>query len=149
MQWPYMIVALVSGMALACQVGFNTGLRVRTSNPIIAALISFLIGTACIAVLMVIRRPQWPTREHILNGPRWMWLGGVVGAIYVGTSAAFASKLTAAGWLSLVVTGQILASLILDHYGLLGFAKIPLTAPRVLGAMLLLAGVYLVVRAKG
>ena len=146
MNWPYVIVALVSGAALACQVGFNSGLRVRMGNPIIAALVSFLIGTACLIVLLIIQRPSWPPRETFLRGPSWIWLGGVVGAVYVASAAAFASKLSAAGWLSLIVTGQILGSLVLDHYGLIGYPKVALTPARILGVFLLLTGVVLVVR---
>ncbi len=149
MNWPYVIVALVSGAALACQVGFNTGLRSRMGNPLTAALVSFLIGTACLVLLLLVQRPSWPDRETLLKSPSWIWLGGVVGAIYVAASAAFASRLGAAGWLSLIVTGQIFASLVLDHYGLIGFPKVPLTPWKLVGAGLLLAGVIIVVRSKG
>lgn len=149
MNWPYVVVALVSGVALACQVGFNTGLRSRMGSPIVAALVSFLIGTGCLIVLMFIQRPAWPDRASLVRAPWWIWMGGVVGAVYVASAAAFASKLSAAGWLSLIVTGQIVASLVLDHYGFIGYPRVPITPWRVFGAVLLLAGVVIVVRSKG
>jgi transporter family-2 protein len=75
-----------------------------------------------------------------------MWLGGLTGVIYVVSSAALAARLGSAGWLSLVIAGQIVASLLLDHFGLVGFDARPVNALRVAGAFLLLAGVYLVLK---
>ena len=49
-------------------------------------------------------------------------------------------------WLGLVVTGQILASLAMDHFGLVGFEPSPIDGPKLLGVILLLAGVALVLR---
>jgi transporter family-2 protein len=64
----------------------------------------------------------------------------------VASAAAFAGRLGAAPWVALVVTGQIAASLLLDHYGLVGFARHPFNAWRGLGAILLVLGVVLVLR---
>jgi transporter family-2 protein len=55
-------------------------------------------------------------------------------------------RLGAAAFLSLVVLGQLAASLILDHFGWLGFAQHSISLSRLAGAGLLIAGVLLVAR---
>ena len=94
----------------------------------------------------MVSRPPLPDRSSLVRGPWWIWVGGLVGACYVASAASFASKLGAAPWLGLIVTGQVLASLLMDHFGLLGFPTHPLSTGRFLGVALLIAGVTLVVR---
>lgn len=138
--------ALLSGAALAFQVGFNNGLRARVGHPMIAALISFGVGMVALAAYVAAARPAVPGVRELARAPWWIWMGGLVGAVYVACAAAFAARLGAAGWLALVVAGQILTSLAMDHFGLVGFERQPITAARLVGAALLLAGVALVLR---
>ncbi len=144
MKFVLALVALLSGMALTSQVGMNNALRSRMGHPLLAAITSFGVGTIVLALYIAATRPGWPDRRSLMNGPWWMWIGGVVGAAYVASAAAFSARLGAAAWFGLIVTGQVLASLMLDHYGLLGFPRRPLNPARFLGALLLLAGVILV-----
>ena len=64
----------------------------------------------------------------------------------MASAALFAPRLGAAGWLGLIVTGQVIASLVLDHFGMVGFAIHPVNAWRLLGGALLVAGVLIVLR---
>ena len=73
-----------------------------------------------------------------------MWCGGLVGAFYVAASSVYASRLGAAAWFGLIVTGQVAASMLMDHYGLLGFPRRPINVVRLGGSALLLIGVALV-----
>lgn len=139
-------IALCSGVALAVQVGANSSLRARMGSPLLAALTSFGIGTVVLLVFLAVAWPSRPDGRSLREAPWWAWTGGVLGAVYVACAATFAPRLGAAGWLGLIVTGQILASLALDHYGLVGFPLHPINPWRILGAVLLLAGVTLVLR---
>lgn len=144
MKYGPILIALSSGAALAVQVGMNNTLRAKTGHPLIAAWMSFAIGTAALTIYLAILRPTWPDRSSFANAPWWIWGGGLVGAVYIACAAAFAGRLGAAAWLGLIVTGQIAASLTLDHFGLVGFARKPITTTKIFGAMLLLAGVVIV-----
>lgn len=139
-------IALLSGVALAVQVGMNNGLRAKVGHPVVAAWLSFAIGTTAISLFLIATQRGLPARSAISTVPWWAWGGGLVGALYVGASAAFASRLGAAAWLGLIVTGQIVASLVLDHFGLVGFPRRPISPTKLLGAVVLLAGVALVLR---
>lgn len=140
------LAALLSGAALAVQVGLNGELRIRTRSPLLAATISFATGTVILLGVLGVLRPELPDRTALAASPWWVWVGGLVGAGYVTAAAAFAPRLGAAPWLGLIVTGQILMSLVLDHFGLVGFPTHPLTVTRLVGAILLLCGVVLVLR---
>ena len=144
MRFGPVMIALASGAALAIQVGMNNTLRARVGHPILAAWISFVIGTTALTLYLLLARPAWPDRLRPSEAPWWMFGGGLVGAVYVASSATFASRLGAAAWLGLIVSGQILASLALDHFGLVGFSKRPVTLLKISGVLLLLAGVAMV-----
>src|SRR5438309_1080144 len=93
------------------------------------------------------RHPRRRTRDRggsLRDGPSTR--GGVVGAAYLMSTVTFSGKLGAAGWLGVVVAGQVLASVVLDHFGLVGFAVHPATPWRLVGVGLLLAGAAIVLR---
>jgi transporter family-2 protein len=140
------LIALLAGAGLALQVGLNTVLKNRVGHPIHAAFISFGTGTLALAVMAWFVRSDLAPPSHMARGPWWMWLGGLVGTVYVASSAALAYRIGSAGWLGLIITGQILASLFLDHFGLVGFDAHPVNGYRLAGAALLLLGVFLVLR---
>jgi transporter family-2 protein len=137
------VIALVVGAGLAAQVGFNGGLKARVGHPTPAALISFATGTIALIAYGLATRTFGPF-DGALGGPWWIWMGGLVGAVYVVSAAAYGPRLGAAAWMGLVIAGQVLASLAFDHFGMLEFAVHPLNAGRVVGAVLLLAGVVMV-----
>ena len=146
MKWVYAGIAMLAGAGLACQVGCNSMLRSRFGHPIPAAATNFLVGFLALLATGLALGIAPPGAREAAGVPWWAWLGGLIGAGYVGGSAAFATRLGAAGWLGAVVAGQIGASLLIDHFGLLGFPARPLDLPRVVGIFLLLAGMALVLR---
>ncbi len=144
--WLYAGLALLSGAALAVQVGMNNGLKARMGHPLPAATTSFATGTLALLGFALLLRPPWPRASGLSGTPWWAWLGGVVGASYITVTVTYSGRLGAARWLGLVVTGQILTSVVLDHYGLVGFQAHSLTAWRAVGVALLLAGAAIVLR---
>src|SRR5215469_2730639 len=76
----------------------------------------------------------------------WTWLGGLLGAYYVIWTVIAGPRLGAATLLALVVLGQLSCSLLVDHFGWLGFPLHPLSVTRLAGAALLFGGVLLITR---
>ena len=146
MTWLYAGLALLSGAALAVQVGLNNGLRERMGHPVPAAFTSFATGTLALLAFGLAIRPAWPRASSLAASPWWTWLGGVVGAAYIMATVTFSNRLGAAGWLGVVVTGQVLTSVLLDHFGLVGFEAHPVGPWRLIGVCLLLAGATIVLR---
>ena len=140
------LLGLGVGIGLVVQVGMNSTLRALLGSPIVAALISFLVGSLALALYVGVTRTPLPVRAQLASVPPWAWLGGVLGAFYVASSVIVGPRLGAATLLALVVLGQLGTSLVVDHFGWLGFAHHPLTVVRLFGAALLFGGVLLITR---
>lgn len=142
----YVLLAVAAGVLLPIQVGVNSTLRQGIGSPIVAALISFAVGTACLLAYALATRVAWPTTQMLAKLPVWAWLGGALGAYFVATTILVAPKLGAANLVCLTIAAQLVASLLLDHYGLIGFAQHGINAARVAGALLLIAGTVMIVK---
>ena len=88
----------------------------------------------------------WPSLSSVAGTPWWGWLGGALGAIYAVTTVLLARELGAAPLTALVVTGQLLCSVVLDHFGWVGFTEHAAGAGRILGCLLMMAGFFLIAR---
>ncbi|HSD16393.1 MAG TPA: DMT family transporter [Thermomonas sp.] len=138
-----MLVAILIGAVLPLQGLINARLGTHLGGPVAAAFVSFLVGTVMLgAYLLATRTPI--LLQGSLKLPAWVWAGGVFGAIYVACFTLLVPRVGAAGMICLAVLGQVTASLLLDQFGILQAPK-PVDAVRLIGALLVLAGVVLVV----
>ena len=144
MQSVFMLIAFLVGAGLVIQVGLNMAVSRALGGAVYGTLANFLIGTTAIAVFMLLTRQSWPAREAFASVPAWAWLGGLFGALYVGVATFAGPRLGALLLLALTVAGQMLASVIVDHFGLLGFPQHPVSLGRVVGIVLLISGIWLV-----
>ena len=136
--------SLAIGCSLASQAGVNSQLRLAVNSPIQAAFLSFFIGTVILGSLSLLQGNSWFKSGSVANIPWWAWLGGAFGAFNIAMSVFLAPKMGALTLAVSVVCGQVVASLVLDQNGWLGYPKIELSLPRVLGALLIVGGVILV-----
>lgn len=145
MTW-LLALALAVGFLLPLQAGVNSSLRVHLGHPLWAALVSFTGGVLAILAVLLLARPPLPTVDAATRAVWWQWLGGVLGALYVTSAIVLAPRIGAAALVLTVLAGQVISSLLLDHYGLIGYPRIPLTPGRAAGAALVVIGVLLVQR---
>lgn len=141
----YLVTALI-GVALAMQVGLNSIVRVHVGSAAGAALINFIVGTIALAAALVLMRSPIPSTAQLGGIPWWGWLAGLAGASYVAGSAVLGPLIGGAAFIALIVAGQMTGALLLDHYGALGFPERPVTAVRLAGVALVVAGVVLLTR---
>jgi transporter family-2 protein len=118
----------------------------RTVGGLQAATFSFVIGTTALVLITVVLRGGLGTLGHVGRAPWWALVGGLLGAVYVFVAIEAVRTLGASGLTAVVIAGQLSISVVIDRFGLLGIAKHQITASRVLGLILLVAGVALVVR---
>lgn len=140
----YMALAIAAGAGLAFQAVINSRLRFALGSALWAALAQVFVGLAVIAVIILCAREPVPMRESLARGPWWIWTGGALGALYVVAAIVATPPLGAALMIASVVVGQMLASLAIDHFGFLGVEVQPLSPSRLVGATLLLTGLWLV-----
>ncbi len=146
MNYFYILLAFLTGIAVTVQAGVNANLRQAMTSPVLAAAISFGSGFLSLALVLLASRGTIPPFETIKNVSWWKWTGGVIGAVYVTTVIISVPKIGTANLVSLSVAGQLLAAVVLDHYGLLGFAHHAANGWRLFGLALIMIGVLLVVR---
>src|SRR5262245_45791965 len=146
MTWLLIAIVLGSGMLLPVQAGINAQLRTYVGHPMVAATINFLLGTSALIVISLVARTPLPDPAKLSAIPWWLWLGGLYGANYIVVSILLAPRLGAATLIGASVTGQMVISMILDHYGLIGYRVHPVSGMRLIGAGLLLAGLGLIQR---
>ena len=137
--------ALVGAM-LALQVGMAGTMRSYVGSPMAAALVNFAVGTLFLVVAVALGRGSLAGLAQAGAAPWWAWGAGILGGLYITASAALGSTLGGATFIALIVAGQMVAALALDHYGLLGFPVRPLDAWRVAGALLVIGGMFLLAR---
>jgi transporter family-2 protein len=144
MVWLYLLVCLLAGALMPLQAGVNAQLARWVGHPVTASLVSFAVGTLALFAYSAATRPPLPCFAALAAAPWWVWAGGLLGSVFVTAAAAFAPRLGAATFISVTIAGQVLVSILLDHFGTLGFAARPVTPLRLLGALLLVGGVLLV-----
>ncbi|TWT23823.1 DMT family transporter [Luteimonas marina] len=139
------VVALVIGALLPLQALINARLGALTHGALYASFVSFLVGTCLLGALLLATRTPLLPAQSLAALPAWIWLGGAIGAAFVFAATLLVPTLGAGAMICLVVLGQVLASLALDHFGVLG-AQRPADAVRIFGALLVIVGAALVVR---
>ncbi|WP_169944325.1 DMT family transporter [Microbispora sp. H11081] len=144
----WILLGIVAGAVLPVQGAVNAALRADIHEPVTTAMISFIVATVTIAVVLIAllatRRTPAPRLGGLPAMPWWGWLGGACAAAYVSATFTLIPAIGAATTVALTVTGQQLASAVIDGRGLLRLPRRPLTAPRLSGLALLVAGSALV-----
>ncbi len=141
----YFVTALV-GALLAVQVGLNAIMRTHLGSAAAAAAVNFAVGLVALVLVVLVTRVPLPGPAQFSAAPWWAWLAGLAGAAYVASSAVAGPLIGGAGFVAAVIAGQMLASLALDHFGVLGFPTRPIDAARVIGALMVVGGVLLLAR---
>lgn len=139
------LAALVAGALVALQPGINGQLAARLGTPLRASVVSFAVGFSTLCALSLILGHGLPRPSQLSGAPLWLYLGGgTIGAFFVTTALIVAPRIGAVYFVGLAVAGQMTASVVLDHYGLLGFEVTPASIGRIVGVGLIVAGVVLV-----
>ena len=141
----YYMAGIGIGLTVAIQSAINNQLKiVLGGSTLLAALVSFVVGGLCLLGVYWASGQRLSQLLLLQNTPWWMLLGGALGAVFVFGSTLLVPKLGLALMISLIVFGQIVMSLLMDHYGWLGLPVQELSFTRLLGAGLVLVGVLCV-----
>jgi len=138
------VLAVAAGISVVVQQALNANLRTALGSAAWSGFTSYLVGTVCMVLLAFALRDPVPSAAVAARVPWWAWSGGLFGAIFIGLAILLIPQIGAATFVALLVTGQMLASLALDHFGLLGVPVQPATLVRMAGAASLILGVVLI-----
>jgi transporter family-2 protein len=141
---PILLVLAAGGM-IALQAPTNAMLARSGGSPVLAALISFMVGTVALFVVWLASGNR-PEAAGFAKLPWYAWLGGLYGAMYVAVAAYAAPRIGLASLITIGIAGQIVSAMLLDHFGALGLPRDPFSLVRLAGAALVVLGVILVRR---
>jgi transporter family-2 protein len=139
------LLVFFAGAMVAIQAPTNAILAKAGGSPVLAALISFAVGTVALAIAWL-GSGNRPGTAAFAGLPWYAWIGGLYGAVFVGVAAYAAPKIGVAPLITIGIAGQIGMALLLDHLGALGLTREPINLGRLAGAALVIAGVVLVRR---
>ena len=141
-----MILVTLAGAATALQAPINARLATAVGSAVNASLVSFAVGTiALIGLALILQvRPDMAAARAL---PWYAWIGGLCGVIFVIAATWGVPRLGVAMTITLMVAGQLLLGLVLDHFGAFGAPRQPVNLTRMVGVALVIGGVLLVRRA--
>jgi len=140
-----MFITLLIGAMIPVQAVLNTRLGRQIGGPLMGSLMSFTVGLVCLLILNLSTNSAAVVQlKPTSTGPWYLWLGGLLGAIFVGYITWVNQQQGVALTFALVVSGQIFTSLIIDQYGLFGSMVQPITLGKVIGAILIVVGLILI-----
>jgi bacterial/archaeal transporter family-2 protein len=141
----FIVMALALGAVLPIQAAINARLAKTAGNPVMSAFVSFAVGTIALMVILVIAG-QFKFGFISSQSPWWIWTGGLLGTFFVAGIVVLLPKLGVVLSFSLVLAGQMFVAILFDQFGWLGVAVKEISAGKIVGAILLIAGVVLIRR---
>jgi bacterial/archaeal transporter family-2 protein len=138
-------LAVLAGVLMAIQAPTNALLGKASGSPVVAAFISFVVGTAALGAAVAAGSGRL-LAPGLRGVPWYAWLGGLYGAFFVAVAAFGAPKIGVGPLLTAAIAGQLVGAIVLDHFGLLGLTRQPVSVEKVAGVALVLAGAALVRR---
>jgi transporter family-2 protein len=140
------LIALLAGAVLPVQALINGRLSGGLGSPLAAASVSFFVAMIALVAAQLFLRTPLPSIGQAASIPVWIWLGGLLGAVYVTGAIVSVGAIGTTTAICFVIAGQIGAALLVDRFGLLGAASHPLSLAKLCGATLVLAGAVIAVR---
>jgi transporter family-2 protein len=144
MAFVFIAVAIALGALAAVQPGINGRLRGSVGDPMLAALVSTTISTTSLLIYALIKQPGRPALDKLASGPWWMWTGGLIGAAYVALAIILTQKIGSAALMAAIVVGQMIAAMVIDHYGFFNLTVREVNPTRLVGVVFLFVGVALI-----
>ncbi|MBA2334407.1 MAG: DMT family transporter [Pyrinomonadaceae bacterium] len=142
----YLFLALLAGAMMPTQAAVNNKMAAFVESPVLSAFISFLVGTAALFLYILASGVSLGNLASAREAPAVAWIGGLLGAFFVAVSVMLLPKLGVAMTFSLIIAGQMLITLVIDHFGLLGVPVKEISIPRIVGVFLIASGVVLIRR---
>ena len=132
----YLLLSFLAGTFISVQTALNTRLGKDLKNPTFVSVESCVIGAVALALYMLCTRTALPKASLMAREPVWLWIGGAFGATYVLITVLATPKLSVATVTALVIAGQMLVAVLLDHFAFLGLDRHPLNAGRIVAVVL-------------
>lgn len=142
----YLLIALLAGSMMPTQAATNNKMAAFVISPVLAAFVSFVVGTVALLAYILLTGIPLANLSGVKDAPAIAWAGGFLGAFFVAAAVTLVPRLGVAMTFSLIIAGQMIVTLIIDHFGLLGVDVKPISWARIAGILLITGGVVLIRR---
>ncbi len=140
------MAAIIIGTLMPIQAGINAELTKLLQNPFLGAFISFFTGAIVLGLILLTQGLQFADVKRLSGASPAHFLGGILGALFVGSSIFFIPKMGATTMMAAYITGQLIMAVAMDHFGWFGVPIVPINISKSLGVGFLFLGLYLVMR---
>jgi transporter family-2 protein len=142
----YLALALITGALIPIQSSTNAAFSKSIGNPLITGLVVFVVGLAGMIIFILLARISFPKSQQLVSAPLYGYLGGIIVATYVVMITMLVPKIGVGTAIGLIVTGQIICAVMIDHFGLFNVPVHSISVSRIGGMLLMVGGVYLAMR---
>ena len=142
----FLALALITGALIPIQAATNAAFSKSIGNPLITGIMVFIIGLVGMVLFTLLSRTPFPMRQQLTSAPLYSYLGGLIVATYVVMITILVPRIGVGAAIGLIVTGQIICAVIIDHFGLFNVAVRTISITRLAGIFLMIAGIYLVMK---
>ena len=146
MSWLIILIALATGAANPVQAGMNSELNKQSGAPLWAGVYVYLSGLLCLLLVQLFLREHFPPADRTSQAQWWAWVGGPVSIAATMAGVTLAQRLGSGIFTGISITAATVASVALDHWGLVGFKQHTASPARLAGCALLVAGIWLVAK---
>ncbi len=140
----YILIALLAGAMMPTQAATNNKMAGFVDSPVLAAIISFFVGTVALFAYVMLSGVPLTNLTAVREAPAIAWVGGLLGAFFVAATVALVPRLGVAMTFSLIIAGQMVVTLVIDHFGLLGVPVKEVSLARIGGILLITVGVIVI-----
>jgi transporter family-2 protein len=142
----FLALALITGALIPIQAATNAAFSKSIGNPSITGLMVFIVGLVGMILFILLSRTSFPPLQQLTSAPLYGYLGGIIVATYVVMITILVPRIGVGTAIGLIVTGQIICAVAIDHFGLFNVAVRSINSTRVAGILLMISGVYLVIK---
>lgn len=142
----FVVLALITGALIPVQASTNAAFSKSIGNPYITGVTVLLVGLIASLLFIAISKPQVPSLAQLKSAPLYSYTGGLIVCTYVIMITVITPKLGVGNAIGLIVTGQIICAVMIDHFGLFGATVRTIDTQRLIGALMMIGGIYLVMR---
>ena len=140
----WILYSIIIGCFLSIQGSINAQLGQATKTPLFASFTNFTVGTICLSLPFLFGLIPFPPLSKLQSLPPYIWIGGILGAIFVTSVIIVIPKLGITLFLGFLILGQLGFSLVIDHFGLFGLREISISWTRIVGVLMIASGAFLV-----
>jgi transporter family-2 protein len=145
-QLVFIALTLLSGFLIPVQAATNTAFSKATGNVVFTSIMVIVVALLSVIMYAIISRTSPPSIIEIKQAPLYGWLGGFIVAFYIIMITLASPRLGVGTAIGLIITGQVIASILIDHFGLFGAAVKSIDIKRAAGALFMILGIYLVMK---